>query len=75
MSGGTLTNLQALAVARNIKFQALQKGIVGLDKQPVIFASEATHTSKSPLSYQHPGGEEAGGGGINPSCTRIAALS
>lgn len=26
-------------------------------------------------SYQHPGGEEAGGVGINPNCTRIAALS
>ncbi|MEM9007503.1 MAG: aminotransferase class I/II-fold pyridoxal phosphate-dependent enzyme [Cyanobacteria bacterium P01_F01_bin.86] len=45
LSGGTLANVQAVAVARNIKFQALQKGIVGLSKQPVLFASEAAHTS------------------------------
>lgn len=45
LSGGTLANFQAIAVARNIKFQALEKGIVGLRKQPVLFASEVAHTS------------------------------
>lgn len=45
LSGGSLANLQALAVARNLKFQALQKGIVGLQQQPVILASEVAHTS------------------------------
>lgn len=45
LSGGTLANIQAIAVARNIKFQAFEKGIVGLRKQPILFASEVAHTS------------------------------
>jgi len=45
LSGGTLANLQALAVARNMAFQSLEKGIVGLEKPPVLFVSEMAHTS------------------------------
>ncbi len=45
VSGGTLANLQALTVARNVHFDALEKGIVGLTHQPVFFVSAAAHTS------------------------------
>lgn len=45
LAGGSLANIQALAVARNYFFDSLEKGIVSLGQQPVIFASEAAHTS------------------------------
>lgn len=44
--GGSLANLQALAVARNVAFGgAKEGGIVGLTERPVILASDAAHTS------------------------------
>ena len=45
ISGGSLSNLQSLAVARNYTLSAQQQGIASLGKQPVILASEAAHTS------------------------------
>ena len=45
VGGGSLANLQALTVARNVAFDALTKGIARLDNQPVFFVSEVAHTS------------------------------
>ena len=45
LSGGSLGNLQALAVARNARFGVQETGLVGLAERPVLFASEAAHTS------------------------------
>ena len=44
-SGGSLANLQALALARNVRFKPMAQGLVGLRKPPVLFASQAAHTS------------------------------
>jgi glutamate/tyrosine decarboxylase-like PLP-dependent enzyme len=45
LGSGTMSNLQVLAVARNLRFNALEKGIGSLTKTPVVLASEAAHAS------------------------------
>lgn len=45
LSGGSLANLQALAVARNHILGTLEHGLTSLQAQPVVFASDAAHTS------------------------------
>lgn len=45
MSGGSLCNLQALAVARNDVLRCEKAGMRTLASAPVIFASRAAHTS------------------------------
>lgn len=44
-SGGTLANIEALTVARNIKLNLKDGNLFTLNKQPVLFASEHSHSS------------------------------
>lgn len=46
VAGGTLANLQALVVARNVRYpHAMAQGVVGLECRPVMLASQEAHTS------------------------------
>lgn len=45
LSGGTLSNFQALLVARNTKLNIKNGNIFSLKKEPVIFTSEHSHSS------------------------------
>jgi glutamate/tyrosine decarboxylase-like PLP-dependent enzyme len=45
VSGGTLANLQALTLARNVQLNCLHSGLAGGAPSGVIFASQRAHTS------------------------------
>ena len=45
LAGGSLSNIQALALARNRILGSFEKGLTGLKRKPYIFASKESHTS------------------------------
>ena len=45
LGSGTMANLQALAVARNLKCGTFERGLSATEKPPVILASEVAHAS------------------------------
>lgn len=45
LGSGTMANLQVLAVARNLKCDAFDRGLSTIEKPPVILASEVAHAS------------------------------
>ena len=45
LSGGSLSNIQAIALARNRVLGTFEKGLTGLKRKPFIFTSEESHTS------------------------------
>ena len=45
VSGGSLANLEALALARNLRYDIAKTGLFGVTARPVILASTEAHTS------------------------------
>ena len=45
LAGGSLSNIQAIALARNRILGSFEKGLMGLKRKPYIFASKESHTS------------------------------
>ena len=45
LGGGSLSNIQAIAIARNRALGSFNKGLMNLKRKPYIYASEEAHTS------------------------------
>ena len=45
LSGGSLSNIQAIAIARNRILNTSENGLIGLKRKPYIFSSKESHTS------------------------------